>query len=517
MSTPFCGPAVSPFIRGSKKTWQVTLAFLVLMVIAIALRSYGLGSHEVPDESFEVNRALEALQGVFDWERIGKGGLYLLLVPFYYILGFFDPEWGSYLVAGRVVQVALGTAVVWVLYRFIRDTYGTGWAFLFTTPAVFNVQLIDAAHHVNVQNLLYLCVCLHGYFVVRGLKGGNPNLLGWGLVAMFVGAAAQLSAFVLLLPFTAAVLYHYLTSDGVGKKGILKALAGYLPASILLYVLLTPGVVVHFSGAAKGIAGMVLATGDPDPSSYITVKGIDYWSAYARYGANYFGTFSLLLVLASTALVIVTRSVVLFYPVVVFFAYYLICVSMPRTIYAGRYLTPGLLMGFFVMPLAVILFARWAQGRAGRARRFVVPAVVTLLALGFGRSAAYSVQHVRQFALPDTRDAVAAWLERNLGAADRVLLEDSCNYPTLPNRWPTVRVSHWNAYPPLSAVEAEVVVLNMTEMRYLARKASSTSALRFLDEIGQSPQWARIHVEKPLIGKMTGPELHVFGKQEARD
>ena len=488
---------------------------IILLAVSIFLRSWGLTSHSVPDESFEIDRALNALKGNFDWQRIGKGGLYLLLIPVYSIESFFRQGYNVHLLSGRIVQIFIGMGIVYYIFRNLMLLYGYKWALLFTIPVVFNAQLIYTGHHVNVQNLMFLGLIIHLYFVLRGLKEKDNAVLGLSLLPLSLATASQLSAAITLAPFALLLAVRYATSGRTERKETIRIMLRYAAASVVLYVVMTPGIIFFPGSSVKNIAGFVglssqagAVTGTP--SSYLIAHDVNFWKEYARYALNFFGTFNCFLIFASVIYIFIKQKWLLLYPLSLLIIFYLVFANASPIVYSGRYIIPGLLMGFIIMPLAVIGFYDRLASLTGKPFRLAAVAVIFLIALNFGRGAVSGAHYSSQFSLADTRDIVSDWLRLNASSEDRILLENTCNFPVAPIAGRAVYVEHWNLYPRLSSLPADLVVINVSILNFLSSKGSGTSYRKFYDELIKSPAWVVVHSEKPARGKSTGPELLIY-------
>ena len=495
--------------------YNKTIAIIVLCVLAIFLRSYGLDSHIGPDETLEVDRALDALKGTFYWSRIIKGGLYILLIPLYFILNFFSHSYETFLIAGRLIQVILGTCIIYFIYKILEMLYGSSWAVLFTLPPIINVHLIENAHHVNVQNLMFLFLIIHLYIIIKYFKEKKDNrLLGLSLIPLFAGAACQISAFILIIPYGILVAIYSKKINKERKRDIGTHILRWMAISIFIYILLTPGILIYlprtlgFVTGLLGITDAVLSRADM-ASSYVAVSDLNFWTSYAERIINFYGKGYFILVSISSIFIIWKKKWILFYPLGIFLLYYLVFVNAAQTVFSVRYIIPGLIMGFIVMPFAVVECSHRMNHYTKKIQYGTIGILVAVILVFLLRSSFYTWDFVRQFGLPDTRTRLAEWLEEHTSENTIILLEDSVVYPKIDTR-PVELIEHWNAYQPLDSVKADYIVLNKSEYDILYKKRMKTRYQQFYLEVINSPLWTAVHHERRIGGKTTGHEFIVY-------
>jgi|GEM_PF-3729573 len=495
--------------------YKKTVAIVVLCVLAIFLRSYGLDSHIGPDESLEVDRALEALKGTFYWSRIIKGGLYILLIPVYFVMKIVTHSYDAFLIAGRMIQVIIGTCIIYFIYKTLEILYGTSWAVLFTLPPIISGQLIESAHHVNVQNLMFLCIVVHLYIIIKYFKEKKDDrLLGYSLIPLFAGAACQISAFILIIPYGIMVAIYAKKISRERKRDIGTHMLKWVAISIFIYILLTPGILFYLPrtmGFVTGLLGITdtVVSRAGTASSYVAISELNFWTSYAERIVNFYGTGSFILVAISSLFIIWKRNWVLFYPLGILLLYYLVFANASQTVFSVRYIIPGLIMGFMIMPFAVVECSHGMHRYTKKIQYGTVGLMVAVILVNLSRSSFYTWNFVRQYGLPDTRTRLAEWFEEHTSESAVILLPNSVIYPKIDTRR-VESIEHWNAYQPLDSVRADYIVLNKSEFEILSKKRMKTRYQQFYLEVINSPLWTAVHHERRISGKTAGHEFIVY-------
>jgi hypothetical protein len=342
----------------------------------------------------------------------------------------------------------------------------------------------------------------------------NIKYLGYALIPLSASVASQFSAALVLIPWAVFALTVIIQSQRFEKRRQILFILKYCAASIALYLLLTPGIIIYFNRTIQYIGGLMGWTDSVtaqagSKSSYATVKDINLWTAYAKYMVHFYGKFNLALLAVSAGLILWKRQWKLIYPFSILVIFYLILANASQTTYAGRYIIPGLFLGYILMPFLIVEIFHHAKGWQARWRYILMTIILSVILLNFGRNAVLAIEGVRQYGFPDTRILMSKWLESNCRDDETILLEDNVNFPRLDSRR-TTYVDHWNAYPPLDSVSTEIVIINMNHIRHLNSMGTETPYQRFYNNLRHSAEWTIIHSEKPQRGKTIGPELLAF-------
>ena len=172
--------------------------------------------------------------------------------------------------------------------------YGRSWAILFIVPVMFNSNLIYYAHHVNVQNLMWLSIIVHVYLVMYYYQRFEIGKLGLSAVPISIAIASQISAAVILVPFIILLFIHLLIHV---PKPLVKdhfvILIKYIGLSVCIYIMLTPGIILYFKNTIQLIFSLVGLADIPELSGgdfkSIPEKNINLYLEYGKYILNYFG------------------------------------------------------------------------------------------------------------------------------------------------------------------------------------------------------------------------------------
>lgn len=477
---------------------------LLLFAATIFYRAYGLDSHSVADEFYEVRRALNVLEGEFNWAKVFKGGLYILLVPIYFVTNFFNQDYHSFLLIGRIVQVVIGIVLIACFFCILRILYRDIWAFFFIIPIIFHTGLIYNAHHVNVQNLMFVGVMFHLYFIIKYFKTNDYKLFCMSLIPLSFAIASQISAVIFTIPFFLFSLILVISTNQCERIDVIKGLLKYGFISLGIYILLTPGIVVYFKKALSDMTGLSGLSEDGSPFS--TVYQINPWTEYAKYIINFFGKPNLVLVVISVIVVFIKRKWFFLYPLSIFLLFYFIFSNASQTAYSGRYIIPGLLQGFIIMPLAVVEWSDWlARYKNKNLRYFLLTIPIILIGLNFCRIIFYSWENVKEYAFPDTRRLVSEWLKANTTIDDRILLGNTSDAPDVPFKEQAVRIDIWKTYPDLDSIDVNYVIINKSTVDYFISKKIEVMYDDFFIDLANSEEWELVHTEKSIPDKSTGP------------
>ena len=493
----------------------VKIIIVILFLVAVLIRAYGLDSHREADESYEIKRAFNVLEGEFNWSRIAKGGLYILLVPLYSIGKVLGQDYSFYLLVGRIVQVLIGGGLIVFLFLILKKLYGNMWAVFFTIPPLISAQLIYSAHHINVQNLMFLCVIIHLYFIFMYSKENNEKYLGFSLIALAVAAASQLSAIVIGIPLIILILIQYFRADLSIKRSMRSSILRYGLIALAVYIIMTPGIIIHMNKTFIFIANRLKLRDDLEanagtPASYFTIKHINLWSAYLKYSISFYGKLCLALLGLSVLCILWKKKWQLLYPFSILISFYFILVNTSKATYEGRYFIPGLLMGYAIMPFAVVRLSEFLKKYGQKVRYTVLVAIILIITVYFGRMAYFSFGYIRQFGLPDTRIIATDWLVSNTDRNDRILLENTCNFPKVPYEEQAFYIENWNAYPSLDSVNVDYIVVNKNTYLYVNSKNVDSSFQEFYENVIRSREWELVYSIEPIKNEMTGPQIEIY-------
>ena len=135
------------FITNTAITYRFQISLALILIVAFILRiwgiNFGLPHIYHTDEWFEVKRALKLGAGVFDFDRVRKGGYFYLLFVEYgvyfvilkifgvikssdaFLLKLFQDPTHIWLI-GRVTTAIIGTFNVFILYLLGKHAFSKG-------------------------------------------------------------------------------------------------------------------------------------------------------------------------------------------------------------------------------------------------------------------------------------------------------------------------------------------------------------------------------------------------------
>lgn len=216
-----------PWWRLDAQGWA--LAGLVL--VALALRMYGIWNADHSDEYNEVFEALRVCSGHLNLERWAKRFyLYILSVEYgiYYAAGrllgaFATPldfaarvvrDLSPLLILGRATSAVLGSASVYLTYRIGALLFSRAAGLLGALFFSLNVVHTEISHHARVDATLCFMVLLAFSFIASiEVQKPKSHVRSYLLAGLFTGIAFQTKApaIVLVVPF----LFAHFFGNGV--------------------------------------------------------------------------------------------------------------------------------------------------------------------------------------------------------------------------------------------------------------------------------------------------------------
>ncbi len=413
-----------------------TFLWFAVLAVALALRFWGIqfGLPHVyhPDEGFEVYRALRLGMGGYDFERVAKGGYYLLLFVEYGVffvvqlltgaihgVGDFARSFiespAPFWQIGRATTAILGAATVLLVGLHGRRISGARVGLLAAWFLATSFQHVIDSHTITVDVPMTIFTFAAIVMIVEDATGRSKlKLWPFAFVAAFA-VMNKLPAVMLFVPYFLGAWIRR------GPRGILSPATWGPPLLAgVIYLAANPGFLVNL----KGMFGLVSHTvgGATEKSTeYGDVPlEVNLWAFYARTLLLSQGPWVLGLAALGAAVGLFRRRIEVILHlsfVVVFFA--LIAGSSSSHLYYGRYVLP-------VLPGLCLLAALGLDElvRRVRAPAAVSSAIAAVLALFLVfQPALASIHWDRRLARLDTRTSAAEWIEKNVPNGDRVLLE----------------------------------------------------------------------------------------------
>jgi len=419
-----------------RSEWIVLAAILG---IALALRLWGIffGLPYVyhPDEGFEVHRAVRLGMGGFDWERVSKGGYYLLLFleyGVYFVLerltGAIDgvgdfamsfvrdssPFWKM----GRVTTAILGTATVALVWLQGRRIAGMRTGLLAAWFLAVSFQHVVDSHTITVDVPMTLLTFFAVFLIAEDVAGRRrlPPVV-FGLVAAYA-IMTKIPAVLLFVPY---FLGAWMRGGLRGSRGLLTR-ATLLPAAlcIFFYVAANPGILVNI-GAMLDLAAHTVggATERSEEYGHVPLR-TNLWKYYGNAVLRSQGPAMVVLALAGAVVALaLRRKDVLLHAsfAAVFFG--MIAASSSSHLYYARYILPILpsfcLLAAFAFDhlLNRLPHPRAVSGSLGAA-------IALLIAI---QPALASIRWDQRLTRLDTRTQAVQWIEQNVPGGNRILLE----------------------------------------------------------------------------------------------
>ena len=251
----------------------------LILVAAFTLRIWGIdfGLPHIyhTDEWFEVKRALKLGSGVFDFERVSKGGYFYLLFfeyGIYYVAlklfgviksaddflfkVFQDPT--NIWLIGRITTAVIGTLnclFVYILGKHVHSKTVGLFAALFLAIHLIHVQ---SSHYITVDVPLTCLITICFLIMCLNISESKFNKFHYCMLAIFVALAVmtKIPGAVILFP---VLIFHYRNIKSESSKVSLKS---YLFDKRFLYFSLV-FLIVYISG---------------NPGIIIKLKSTIYWA-----------------------------------------------------------------------------------------------------------------------------------------------------------------------------------------------------------------------------------------------
>ena len=212
-----------------KKSWnKELLLILLIVVVAFGLRAWGAGqglpASYYPDERHFINRAMSFGTGDLNPHWFHKPALYMYVLfleyGLFYLIGrvagtfagvqdlarLYINDLTAFLLIGRFTTILLGTATVWLVYRLGRRMYGWRVALTAALFLCFTFAHMKSSQQVKADVPMAFLALVSFYFIYRiRIRGRWPDYLWAGFFAG-LGMATKYTPVVLLFPIFLAHL-----------------------------------------------------------------------------------------------------------------------------------------------------------------------------------------------------------------------------------------------------------------------------------------------------------------------
>ncbi len=415
------------------------IAWIAILFVALALRLWGafFGLPHVyhPDEGFEVYRALRLGMGGFDFERVAKGGYYLLLFLEYGcyfvirlvtggITGVSDfarsfivdpsPFWEI----GRVTTAILGTATVLLVGLQARRMGSVPSGLFAAWFLATSFQHVVDSHTITVDVPMTLFTFAALVMIVEDATG-RSRLRPWlfGFAAAFA-MMNKLPAVMLFVPYFVGA---WMRGGVRGPSGLLSRRA-WAPVVIAaaLYLVGNPGFLVSLKETLALVSHTVGGASERSEEYGEVPLEVNLWGFYARTILDSQGPAVIALAGLGGVLGLVRHrgdvALHLLF-IVVFFA--LIAGTSSSHLYYSRYVLP-ILPGICVLAgLALEDLVRRVRAPAPVSAGLAGVAALVLVI----EPTLASIRWDQRLSRMDTRSLAADWVEAHVPNGARVLLE----------------------------------------------------------------------------------------------
>ena len=422
-------------------------SILPILGVALLLRfwglDYGLPNIYLTDEWFEVKRALKLGAGVFDLERVGKGGYYYLLFVmfgFYFVwmklfgaisgssdflVSMFRDPSGLWLV-GRSTTALIGTFNVWLIYRLGVCFRGRAVGLLAALLLAINMMHVRSSHSITVD-VPMVCALTGGLLLVyawrdrESLSGAQYAMLG---VVTAIATATKLPAAVFGI---CVLMLHWIHVRRTGRPFIIDYILDRrlwcFALGSLIYIGLEPGIVIKIGDILRLLLSFFT------PSQGINPSDLPYPVLPDRFGAipvfYWFSLFPLKYTILPLLFVVGVvgawrRDGFLRHPGIVFaliFAAFLISSKNPHQIYE-RYVLPLVPIVLLYVASSLVDIHDWLRRRPLWARGMSLLALLVISIPMLSSTIALNIDYGR----PDTRTAAKEWVEDNVPAGSSIYL-----------------------------------------------------------------------------------------------
>lgn len=439
---------------------QITLRRVLwcLLALALVLRlwgvRYGLPNIYQTDEGFEVKRALKLGAGVFDFERVGKGGYYYLLFVVFsayyavlrvigavggsseFLLSVFRDPTGLWLV-GRSTTALIGTLNVWVIYRAGEGLKDRAVGVLAAGLLAIHILHVRSSQSITVDVPL-VCLLTLGFAMLyhwqdrEAVHVKHYALLG---VVSALTAATKLPGAVFAV---AVAIFHLNRFERTGRNAVLDFLLDrrlwvYIVVGAAAYTALEPGIVFKIKDMLRLLLSFVLPRQGIGVDAALLphpIRPDRFETIPTFYLVNLFPVRYAMLALAflGGSVLAIRRGGFLRQPGLFFalvYGVFLLSSKNPFQIYA-RYVLPIVLIVLLYAAFGLVELHR-ALVLRGRRARLVAPLLALAVA---GPLLADAIRLDLEYGLPDTRTIAKDWIEANIPAGASIYIAGSLVNPS---------------------------------------------------------------------------------------
>jgi hypothetical protein len=415
---------------------------LLIILIAFLLRIWGIdfGLPHIyhTDEWMEVKRALKLGAGIFDFERVGKGGYFYLLFLEYgvyfvimkiiglvksaddFLFSFFQDPTNIWMI-GRITTVMIGTLNCFFVYLLGKNAFSRGAGLFAAALLAVHPLHVRNSHFITVDVTLttFLTICfLIMYSDPEIFRSGKTRYMLLGLFAA-LAMMTKISAGPVLFSI---LVFHCLNirsdSKGVGYRSYFLdwRLLFFILVFSTVYLLGEPGILFQYKKIANKFLSFFQFSGKAVESGTSLLWPIDpdQSSPAVYYLRVLFPLRYILLLLLSIAGFLFSCRAgfsrnMIFMTFLVSYAFFLIASNRPELVFS-RYLLP--ILPILCVYVGISIETIW--NTVGDKRIYTKILAVFLVALLFFPLIRDSIAKGRGFTRPDNRTLANDWVEDNI-------------------------------------------------------------------------------------------------------
>ncbi len=256
--------------------YNISIVLMGILLSAMILRLWGI-DFGLPyiyhtDEWFEIKRALKLGAGIYDFDRVTKGGYFYLLFL----------EYGVYFTILKVFQIIkssndflynmfIDPTVIWLIGRVTTATIGTiNCLFMFlmgkrafsrnvgiiaSLLMAINLRHVMSSHYVTVDVPLTCLITICFFLMVNESSGSILSKRRYALIGIFaaMSISTKISGAIILLPIA---IFHYQNLKAENKINIKsyffdRRFLFFIGFFIVIYLIGSPGIIIKFKEIFK--------------------------------------------------------------------------------------------------------------------------------------------------------------------------------------------------------------------------------------------------------------------------
>jgi hypothetical protein len=418
----------------SKSSGKRLLWFIVM--VAFALRVWGIWNVSTSDEYNEVLEALRVCSGHFNYERwIKKVYLYILAVEYgsYFGLGrllnwFSSPtdfaekivrNMEPLFILGRLTSAVAGAWTVGILYKLGDKFFNRQVAVISSLLLTFTVFHIDLSQQAKLDSTLGLLVVFTFYYIFKLLGEEEIRKWDYAFTGLFLGLALQtkINTIILIFPLAIALLFRF----KIERKRYFYKLGFLLLFFMMGLIIGNPPILFAPVKFVKGVLWLKNVYTSPDYANVIANDLIGFL-AYPLFYFREMGIFISLLTITA-----------------IFYAFFHL--NNQRTVMLSFIILFYLLMGasknlvanYYMIPAAPIVFLLFGDFLNEIANKYMTPiflsnkktSLVLIIILIFLMyiPVLNVIHHEISLNGKNTRYLAKDWIEQNIQAGSKILMD----------------------------------------------------------------------------------------------